>query len=104
LRAVARERRYAHRVVHYSKTHRWMAKRVSRTAFGPLVGLSALALGATLLKACLNSRNVPIGDVRRRLVDHVVGATRNGQWDCDAKRCCGLEVDEQFNFSSLLDR
>jgi hypothetical protein len=47
----------------------------------------------------------PEGDIKKLpvLFDHLVGATRDGQGDADAKRFGGLEIDEQLDFSSLLD-
>jgi len=39
-----------------------------------------------------------------RLVDHLVGAADDRQWDSDAKRPRGFEVDGQLNLGCLLDR
>jgi hypothetical protein len=38
------------------------------------------------------------------LLDHLVGAAGQGQWDGDAERLCGFEIDDLLDFSCLLDR
>src|SRR5262249_7432327 len=36
--------------------------------------------------------------------DHLVGAAEQRQWECDAKRPCGIEVDNQLDLYGLLHR
>jgi hypothetical protein len=38
------------------------------------------------------------------LFDHFVGTAEQCDWECEPKRLGGLEVDEQLDFSGLLDR
>src|SRR6516225_7103286 len=37
-------------------------------------------------------------------LDHLVGAAEQRQWECDAKRPCGIEVDDQLDLYGLLHR
>jgi hypothetical protein len=37
------------------------------------------------------------------LLDHFVGATQQSDWEGDAERLGGLEIQKQFNFRGLLD-
>jgi hypothetical protein len=39
-----------------------------------------------------------------RLLNYLVGAAKEGDWQRDAKRLCGVHVDHQLNFRRLLDR
>ena len=36
--------------------------------------------------------------------DHLVGAAKERNWNADAERLGGLEVQKQLNFRALLDR
>ena len=38
------------------------------------------------------------------LFDHLVGAAKERNWNADAERLGGLEVQKQLNFRALLDR
>ena len=40
----------------------------------------------------------------RRFTDHLVGGGQKRFWDGKAERLGGLEVDDEINFRSLLDR
>src|SRR5262249_52565 len=37
------------------------------------------------------------------LFDHLVGSAKQREWKGEAKRPCGVEVDQKFNFCGLLD-
>ena len=38
------------------------------------------------------------------LLDDLVGAPKQREWECDAKRPGGLEIDVQLDFRRLLNR
>jgi len=39
-----------------------------------------------------------------RLFDHLVGAAKYRNWDGDAERFSGFEIDKKLHFGGLLDR
>src|SRR5580704_958941 len=64
-----------------------------------------------LPKLCIAAirRKVPIGDLSRcsklsQLFDHLVGTTKDREWNSKAKGPGRLEIDDKLNLGHLLDR
>src|SRR5882757_1117306 len=57
---------------------------------------------ADIVTASRHVSKVPWTDIGR-LFDHLVGAGEEGGWDCQTDFLSGLQIDDQFEASRLLD-